>query len=346
MNKKPLVSILIPNRNHAIYLGHAIESALAQTYSNIEILVCDNCSDDNSIEVAMKYYDRGVRINKNPINVMSHNYNILSLICESKYFMMLCADDMIKPTFIEQAVNIMEKHDNVGYVHCERDYIDTYGNVKELDPFFNCSFIVSGEAMLPIYMMTDVAQAAQGLIRKSVFEKAGGHDTETDYANIEREQWFRLSMISDYAYLREKLSLIRIHEVSATTTTTNNFMYPVLLYKMLEGFLAWATIKNYQGVIERKDAAFKKLGKDVFSYAIKFIKDRDFLLAKKYLLFVRIIDHDIENDPRYLKYLEICERKNLDLIDEIEQPFKDVYSLHKRSYDPPAGYIKLSEGDF
>jgi glycosyltransferase involved in cell wall biosynthesis len=344
MEKGPLVSILIPNRNHSLYLSQAIESALAQTYDNIEIIVCDNCSEDNSLEVVMKYLNRGVLINKNPINIFSHNYDILSHIAEGEYFMVLCADDLIKPTFVESLVRVMEKYPKIGYVHCERDYVDVNGNVIELDPFFNCSFMVNGKAMLPIYMMTDVAQAAQGLIRRSAFEKIGGHDTETDYTNIDREQWFRLSMISDYAYIREKLSLIRVHQESATTASSNVFMHPLLLYKMLEGFIEWGKIKNYPAVLEREKAALKKLAKDFLVLAVKYIKQNNFSIAKKYLLFIRIIDKDSVSDIKYLKCINICENQDLSMIHELDQFLKDTDVFHKRNYNPPNEFIRLYEG--
>lgn len=345
IKKQPLVSILIPNRNHSLFLGQAIESALKQTYENIEIIVCDNCSNDNSIEVAIKYLDRGVKINKNPINIMSLNYNVLASLATGKYFMILCADDIIKPDFIKKSVDIMEKYQNVGYVHCERDYIDVKGNVTELDPFFNCSFMVSGEAMLPIYMMTDVGQAAQTLIRRSVFDKAGKHDTETPHLNIDREQWFRLSMISDYVYLRDKLSLIRIHDNSACSTSANTFWHPILLYQTINGFLEWGKIKNLEPVLQREKAAYEKLGKDMFHFVIKYIKFRNYSLAKKYLLFMRILNSDIIFDENYCKCIKICNDKDLTIINEIDEDIKDIYSSRKRNYVPPEGFIKLYEGE-
>lgn len=138
--EKPLVSILIPNFNHSMYLDASIQSALNQTYSNIEIIVNDNASTDNSIEVASKYIDRGIIINKNPQNIYNFNYDILDDYIGGKYFVLLCADDILRPTFVEKAVTAMEQHSNIGFVHGERDYIDENGKITELDPFFNCSF--------------------------------------------------------------------------------------------------------------------------------------------------------------------------------------------------------------
>ena len=56
--EKPLVSVIIPNFNYSNYLGQTIESVLAQTYDNIEILVVDDGSTDNSVEVAKQYSNK------------------------------------------------------------------------------------------------------------------------------------------------------------------------------------------------------------------------------------------------------------------------------------------------
>ena len=134
MEHQPLVSIIMPNYNHSMYLEQSIQSALNQTYSNIEVIVNDNASSDNSIAVAKKYIDRGVIINKNPQNIYNFNYDILDDSVNGKYFVLLCADDILKEDFVENAVGIMEKYPEIGFVHGERDYIDENGRITELDP--------------------------------------------------------------------------------------------------------------------------------------------------------------------------------------------------------------------
>ena len=57
MNNNPLVSVIVPNYCHAKYLDQRIESILAQTYTNYELIILDDKSSDNSLEVIMKYQD-------------------------------------------------------------------------------------------------------------------------------------------------------------------------------------------------------------------------------------------------------------------------------------------------
>ena len=91
---KPLVSIMIPNYNYSRYLDQCIKSALNQTYENLEIVILDNASTDNSVEVAAKYTsDNRVRICRNQLNIMSRSYNVLAdVLTTGKYMLLLCSE--------------------------------------------------------------------------------------------------------------------------------------------------------------------------------------------------------------------------------------------------------------
>jgi len=343
MNKRlPLVSIMIPNRNHASFLDQCIESALYQTYCNIEIILLDNCSDDNSMEVASRYIDKGVRVCKNPHNIVNKNYNVLSLLAEGDYIMLLCADDLLKPKFIEKCVNIMEQHQNVGYVHCDRDYIDASGNITELDPFYSCSFIAPGQSVLPIYMLTDVAQPAQCLMRRAAFNKILGYDTEIDHTNADKDLWFRLSLVSDYAYIREKFSLIRIHESRETTAGFRRFFHPLAIYLMQDIQAKWGELEGYEDVMQRLPAAHRKLSSESLQIALSCLMEGDAKLAKKYLIFSQLVFSEIVDDENY-KLIQTIISNSL-RTGEVTMPKnaeQNMFLSRKRSYDPPGGYTAI-----
>lgn len=344
MSFQPLVSIIIPNYNHSIYLEQAIQSALNQTYSNIEIIVNDNCSTDTSISTIKKYIDQGVIINKNPQNILNSNYRVVFERSSGKYFVLLCADDILCLDFIEKAVRIMERHENIGLVHGERKYIDEKGNITELDPFFNCSFISKGENMLPIFMLTDVGQSAQGLIRRSVFEEAGCHDTEHDHTNIDKEQWFRLCMYSDYAYIRDVTAYIRVPaDNSQTSITVNSFYHPIALYVTLKGFIHWGKLRNYEKVVEREKMGLKKLAKECIAMTSSLLAAENYDLARKYLLFMRLADNDLTESEEYKELLLLWENKQGKKIGAVEYGKTSNFAFHKRGYEPPEEY-QLLEG--
>ncbi len=77
---------------------------------------------------------------------------------------------------------------------------------------------------MPIYLLADVAQAAQCLMRRTAFESVMGYESEFDHVNTDKDLWFRLSLEYDYAYIREKLSLIRVHESRETIKAFRNIL--------------------------------------------------------------------------------------------------------------------------
>lgn len=345
--KNPLVSIMIPNRNHAQFLGACIESALNQTYDNIEIVVLDNCSDDNSMEVASRYIDRGVTLCRNPHNILNNSYKVLACLTEGKYMTLLCADDLIQPEFIESCVDIMENNPEVGYVHSERDYIDGHGNITELDPFYNCSFVAPGESTLPIYLLTDVAQPAQCLIRRSTFTSVLGYNTEFDHTNADKEMWFKLSLVSNYAYLRRKFVLIRIHEARESTVGFRNFFHPLAMYLSIDSQVKRGKLEGHQTVVERLPAAYEKLAQESLLIADACLRDNDRGLAKKYLLFAQILSDDIVHSDTFHKVQILCNATDDELSQKLRATATDsVFVRRKRNYPPPEGYTLIEEGDF
>ena len=338
---------MIPNRNHSAFLGDCIESALAQTYRNTEIVVLDNCSKDDSVSVVSKYLDRGVRLCKNPLNVGNVSYKFLAMLSEGDYMILLCADDLIDPCLIEKAVSVMEKHPGVGYVHCDRNYIDGNGKVTELDPFFNRSFMAPGESVLPIYMLTDIAQASQCVMRRKTFEKVLGYDTEFDHANADKELWFRLSLVSDYAYIRERLALIRLHEARETTLGFRSFFHPLAIYLTLDNQAGWGEMEGRQNVLERLPAAHRKLASECLRIGFFCMKESRRALAGKYMLFSEIINEDVVHDEQYKRLRDLYERSakvDWDEKDGASEP--DMFSRHMRNYDPPEGFEGLDINDY
>lgn len=113
----PLVTVLMPVYNAEKYLSEAIDSILAQTYKNIEFLIINDGSTDNSESVILDYQS------KNPIIVYVKNETNMKLIAtlnkgvgmaRGKYIVRMDADDISKPFRIEKQVEYMESHPSVG----------------------------------------------------------------------------------------------------------------------------------------------------------------------------------------------------------------------------------------
>lgn len=118
--KEPLVSILIPVYNREKIVSRAIDSALAQTYRNIEIIVCDNASTDNTWDVLQRYakQDERVKAFRNETNVGPvRNWKECLKHASGKYGKFLWSDDEIVPSFTQTMVDAMENNPRCGFAY-------------------------------------------------------------------------------------------------------------------------------------------------------------------------------------------------------------------------------------
>jgi len=340
---KPLVSIMIPNYNHSLYLERCIKSAINQTYDNLEIVVLDNSSNDNSIEIATKFLaDTRVRICKNEYNCFNRSYMILSecLTC-GKYLILLCADDVLYPDFILNAVEIMEKYPNVGYVHGEKDIIFDNGNYGGWNPFYKCSFVAPGRNAMPIYMVATVANASQGVMRRQAFASIGGYDQEIEHMQVDRTLWFYLSYNWDVAYIKEKSCAIHIGSQTETSITIKNSQHLIQSHLTLLNFIKFAKEHDLPEVYGRKDEAERRLADEFVGYAARMFIQEDYEKTNSYLNYAKVINRRIVDSENYkLVYSALNGEtinkgiiRNLYLIDEHK----------KRGYEPPKDYMLLQK---
>lgn len=119
MTSKPLVSILIPVFNRRDILAETLDSALAQSYENFEVVVVDNCSTDGTWELLETYArkDSRTRIYKNEENIGPvRNWKRCIDLAKGDYGKILWSDDLIAPGFLEKTVALMEGNPDVGFV--------------------------------------------------------------------------------------------------------------------------------------------------------------------------------------------------------------------------------------
>jgi len=126
-----LVTIGIPTYNRADgFLRQALESVLAQTYQNLEIIVSDNCSCDNTEEIVRQYDDPRVKYIRHEVNIGPlKNSNFCLNEAKGEYFLQLHDDDAIDPDFIETCMKAERASPNVGVIRTGVRVVDANGNV-------------------------------------------------------------------------------------------------------------------------------------------------------------------------------------------------------------------------
>jgi len=111
------VSVCIPTYNYGRFLGQAIESVLAQTWGDFELVVCDNASTDDTQAVIGSFRDERIRSHRNDTNIgLFGNFSRCLELAQGELVKFVCSDDWLAPTYLERTVPVMRDHPGVADV--------------------------------------------------------------------------------------------------------------------------------------------------------------------------------------------------------------------------------------
>lgn len=234
MKKQPLVSIIIPVYNGSNYMREAIDSALAQTYENIEVIVVnDGSNDDGKTEnIALSYGDR-IRYIKKENGGVSTALNLGISVMRGEYFSWLSHDDKYSPEKIEKQVGILKKHqDNNLIALCADRQINS--NSKFTDAGAKHRFkneqIVDWPEVVMSLLREGTFNGCALLIPRHIFDECGSFDTALRY-NQDAKMWFNIFLKrKKIIYQTDVLVMNRIH--SAQVTQTRKDLYHTDCEKM------------------------------------------------------------------------------------------------------------------
>lgn len=209
------VSVIVTCFNKAPYLEECLNSVLRSTYQNIEIVCFNDASTDNSLKLLKDYENKyeQVKVIDSTTNhgvIYARNYSIDK--CSGDYILPLDADDMIAPTYIEKAVNVLESNESIGVVYCKALNI----NCKHYTPFKLDPF--SKDTMLFKNVVFHCA-----LFRKSDFVKVGQYNENMNIGDEDYDLW--LSFIEkgfDFYRIDEPLFIYRTENNSRTSISRKN----------------------------------------------------------------------------------------------------------------------------
>ena len=132
----PLVSIGIPTYNRAdCFLKQALQSAVNQTYGNIEIIVSDNCSTDHTEDLVNEFSDSRIKYIKHNNNIgANNNFNFCVNRAKGDYFLLLHDDDLIDPDLVETCMDVVNNDIHIGVVFTGSRVIDEDGKILSENP--------------------------------------------------------------------------------------------------------------------------------------------------------------------------------------------------------------------
>lgn len=228
MDKK--VSIIIPVYNGSNYLREAIDSALAQTYKNIEILVVnDGSKDDGATEAIALSYGEQIRYFKKENGGVASALNMGIRNMEGEYFSWLSHDDVYYSDKVEKEIEaIKASGDETTLVQCEYDFYDMGTGAKTASNYHE--YYSQEQLENSVFTVLQVQIHACGaLIHKSHFDRVGLFN-ENIRTVQDVEMWFRLYRNQKVLFIPECLYFVREHAEAGNRTEKNYYAETCKLY--------------------------------------------------------------------------------------------------------------------
>ncbi len=251
--KQELVSICIPTYNGAAFLGETIKSAIAQTYSNIEIIINDDCSTDNTTEIIHAYAQQDNRIkysfNKQNKGLIG-NWETCIALSKGAWIKFIFQDDLIEPTCIEEMLAAC-KANNAKAGLCARSFIISPKAHPSFQKFFSSeiikpehlfirkNFYTADEiayVLTPHLIRNVLGEPSTWLLHKQVFETTAGFNPRMRQL-MDYEFFIDCIMRHGMMFLRKELVSFRVHDQSESSRNTNDKILHKDLTKIIQSHI-------------------------------------------------------------------------------------------------------------
>ena len=231
MSEKPLVSILIPCYNHENFLDDCLNSILEQTYENIELLICDDCSPDNSFEKIKSYEQKllkrfkNVVILKNETNLgVTKNVNRMLTLANGKYIKTLASDDALSKNAIAEMADFLQNNSQISVVISNGIKVTEdshYPDFSSLGKIYDAAPNLAKEGFFERVCRCNEISAPAAMVRKSLYDKFGGYDESVKIEDF--EFWLRVLKDgeTEFGFLDRDLVFYRINANSMSSLEGN-----------------------------------------------------------------------------------------------------------------------------
>ena len=215
------VSIVIPVYNAERYLRECIESALNQDYDNMEVIVVNDGSKDNSLKILEEYSDM-IKVVSKPNGGTASALNAGIKMMQGDWFKWLSADDLLYPHAVQELVNCAKKLENKEncIIYSNYDIINSQGKILRqfIEPDYNSmDYFEFNTILLDHY----IGNGTTSLIHKSAFERFGTFDESISFKE-DYELWLRFCILHGCRLhlVPKVLAKYRVHQTQLTETNS------------------------------------------------------------------------------------------------------------------------------
>jgi len=272
---QPLVSIVFTSYNHKDYLKQALDSLINQTYSNLEIIIVDDCSTDGSQEILLRYEQlSNICLKLKTVNSGSYvnSSNFGASLAKGDYILFAQCDDFAEPNQIEVLVAAVEKNPTAGVVFSKSNLVDENGKVfandftgreRNFKQAVKNNGLIKGPVMKEFLSFSCVIpNLSAAIIKHELFKKVNGLSNRylvvADWAF-----WLDLTEITDFYFVTTPLNFFRQH----STTIRSSIKMETQIVEMYNLF--YGHIDEYKLIQSQKSKLKLGAGAVWFSYLVE-----------------------------------------------------------------------------
>jgi alpha-1,3-rhamnosyltransferase len=269
----PLVSVIVPCYNHEHYVESTISSIINQSYKNIELIVLDDGSKDNSpkiLQLLSKKYNFYFEHQQN-IGLTATLNKALAL-ANGKYICIVASDDYWPLHKIEIQVQFMEQNQEYAMSYGKMISIDANSNIIDYMEYQN----ISGNIFENIFI-SNVISAPTAIIRKEILDSMGGYDESLPIEDL--YMWLKISEFYPIGFIDDYLAYYRMH-------TGNTYTKTELMLDAEEKILnQFQHHQNFQELYEAWNLdKFNRFSKTNKKIALSFmLKSKELFFTKRFL---------------------------------------------------------------
>ncbi len=238
LKQEPLVSVVTPVYNGGKYLRECIESVLAQTYTNWDYTVVNNCSTDGTLDIAQEYAARNprIRIHNNetfvPV-IANHNIGFRQISSKSKYCKVVAVDDWLFPECLDKMVRLAEDNPSVAIVGAYGYGFNGTGVVWDGLPY--PSTVVPGQELCRASLLGGpyvFGAPTSVLFRSDIVRSRQAFYNESNL-HADSEACFEFLEHHDFGFVHQVLTFSRVREESLSSYSKKfNTYLPGILHRL------------------------------------------------------------------------------------------------------------------
>jgi len=216
--ENPRISICVPVYNGEAFLSQALDSILAQTYRDYELLISDNASTDSTAEICRHYAARDPRIqySRNAVNIGANpNFNRLIQLARAPYFKLANADDLCAPELLARCVTVLDRHPEVVLCYARTRLIDATGRVlRDYDDNLDLRLPSAVARFMAVNERLGLVNVLHGVIRTDVLRKTSCLGS---YAGADTLLVMELALRGQFNEVPDRLFFRRMHDTAASS---------------------------------------------------------------------------------------------------------------------------------